>query len=876
MRQALLVSGVPLTLGCALLAQNPLFAEVNEPLPDGMGQLIASADYEGDGDVDLFTSSGVFLNDCGYFRAGPKLPASAAPTINIRSVAVADFTGDGRVDVLIGRFGGTPAGLALYAAPQAGGAEFVAGATAIGGVIGAQKLAAADFDGDGDVDVCAASSSGGSPLWQLLINDGTGAFAAAGPSQWPVANVAASWVGAADLDGDALLDVIATASTGPVWRRNLGGGAFGVMQALPATLVADWGAVGDFDADGSDDVFVVDVTGNGHVITGSPTGPVVGALTPFGILGTPPLAVDFNDDGMHDIVRSIVDVSGSKRGYLVVRLGSPLGLEPFDVPIGPVEYGFGNPLPWPGMAFADVDGSGTNDLVLAPGAGAPWMVLDAGPAGLAIAEKSVPFAFGSLFAPPADIDGDGDVDLVRALFAGGLVTLESFRNDGRGVLAVDPTPAGSYLALSRVGGDWADLDADGDLDLWVQGLGNGDDDLALLNDGNGVFHVGASVDVPGRTNAIAFGDFDGDQIVDVVLARGLLQVFPPIFQRPVLVRGVPSPAGIAYAAPVPIGAAELVVDIATVDVEGDGDTDLVVATRGVFVSPAQCHIYLNDGTGVFAPQPPFPGVVADAVAVGDLDNDGCDDLVLGGTSWLCQGGGAYALAGSHVPPTGRIALADLDGDGNLDLLDASGQWYAGTGVGTLLAPSVFVPYGVDPVADSNAGPAAVDMDSDGDLDVIGPKATLPGHFTIYSNLTRHAARDTLALAGDSLELSVYGRPSELWALAASLPGIGPVPAIVTAALFVQPLVRTLALQGKVDRVFEKARLDGALEKNGLRESYLRATATGEEEGQRIVTPAASQDSALLSPFSKANVLIRRKAGAPAAASGDEVEIVRLR
>jgi len=108
-----------------------------------------------------------------------------------------------------------------------------------------------------------------------------------------------------------------------------------------------------------------------------------------------------------------------------------------------------------------------------------------------------------------------------------------------------------------------------------------------------------------------------------------------------------------------------------------------------------------------------------------------------------------------------------------------------------------------------------------------------------------------------------------------LPG-NPASALVTAALFVQPLVGRLAGQaaGGASK-FETAQLTAPLNANGKRESYLRGTASPSSNGY-MVSPAADQDSSLLSPFANANVLIRRAVNAPAAGEGDSVEIVWLR
>ncbi len=101
-----------------------------------------------------------------------------------------------------------------------------------------------------------------------------------------------------------------------------------------------------------------------------------------------------------------------------------------------------------------------------------------------------------------------------------------------------------------------------------------------------------------------------------------------------------------------------------------------------------------------------------------------------------------------------------------------------------------------------------------------------------------------------------------------LPG-NPASAIVTAALFLQPLVRRLAGE-RWTAPFGKARLASPLLANGGREAYLRGVIRENE-----IIPASNQDSSLLLPFASANALIRRNVNAPAANVGDEVEYVLL-
>ena len=102
-----------------------------------------------------------------------------------------------------------------------------------------------------------------------------------------------------------------------------------------------------------------------------------------------------------------------------------------------------------------------------------------------------------------------------------------------------------------------------------------------------------------------------------------------------------------------------------------------------------------------------------------------------------------------------------------------------------------------------------------------------------------------------------------------LPG-NPASATVCAHLFLK------ILMGYQDNLqFAKATLTKAINANGPRETYLRAFAKFSHKGQLKVTPFPRQDSSLLTPLTKANVLIRLPKDSGPWEDGDMIDILPL-
>ena len=106
-------------------------------------------------------------------------------------------------------------------------------------------------------------------------------------------------------------------------------------------------------------------------------------------------------------------------------------------------------------------------------------------------------------------------------------------------------------------------------------------------------------------------------------------------------------------------------------------------------------------------------------------------------------------------------------------------------------------------------------------------------------------------------------------LVLGLPG-NPASALVCAHLFLRPL-----MQGP-EMIRSNAIVTEDMPANGPRETYFRGKLQfSKQSGQLMVTPFPRQDSSLLTPFLKANVLIRRESETPAIYKGEKLSVLLM-
>ncbi|NKB68874.1 MAG: T9SS type A sorting domain-containing protein [Candidatus Latescibacteria bacterium] len=290
-----------------------------------------------------------------------------------------------------------------------------------------------------------------------------------------------------------------------------------------------------------------------------------------------------------------------------------------------------------------------------------------------------------------------------------------------------------------------DLDGDGDLDLFIANEFRRN--ILLLNDGLGVFANG-SAQVPPTTRDsedAALADFDLDGDLDAVIVSEddrINEFFVNDGDAAFAATTGRFPShGISNAVLAP-------------DIDSDGTADLLIGNGGP--DGAQNLLFLNDGTGFFTDATdrlPARRDTTQDVEWGDIDNDGDADILLGnedanrllindGSGTFAEGDPAALPLRQAIEETREADLGDIDGDGDLDayfanvvlfnrgtpasrqnrllLNDGSGRFTDRTG-------------GLPPDDDNSFDADFVDLDQDGDLDIITGNAFPDQQYRVYEN-----------------------------------------------------------------------------------------------------------------------------------------------
>lgn len=331
------------------------------------------------------------------------------------------------------------------------------------------------------------------------------------------------------------------------------------------------------------------------------------------------------------------------------------------------------------------------------------------------------YAFG---LDAADVDGDGDTDVVGASELSGVVSL--WLNSG--TLPVSWT---EQVVDGDCGGadgiELVDIDADGRLDI-VCSASDPTDEIAWYRNGGGLPIVWErQVIDPAWTSCyeVSTADVDGDGRRDVLGASwndGLVAWWrnggerPIVWTRQIVATGLPG-AHSAWGA----------------DYDGDGDTDIAGTTSGA----DQVLWWRNDGGDPIAWTPIVIREAFDggrSVHPADLDADGDIDLVGAAwtrevTWWRNDEGDSLHWTEQVIDPNfaggHHVRVADIDGDGHLDVLAVACTagdviWYGNDGGSPITWTRHVVDANVPAAIEARCG----DIDGDGALDIVASSYTM--------------------------------------------------------------------------------------------------------------------------------------------------------
>ena len=342
----------PVHLRTGVSPQTVLITDLNH---DDKPDILVANNGDGTLSVNLGDGKGGFVQPKGSpFRAG----------LSPNDLALGDFNPDGNLDVAVANH--SVKLVTVLLGDGRGGFSFAPGSPfTVPSNPHPHGIAAADFNGDGKLDLAVESWDENKVL--VMFGNGDGTFQTPG-LKFPVGEAPYQRLRTADLNKDGHPDLITSNWRGDSVSLLLGDGkghfslAGGINPTVPPSPFGL--AIGDFNGDHHPDIAVVhysgqatDRTRNGlSVLFGDGTGKFkLAEGSPFPVGHYPPTvaAGDLNADGIDDIA-----VPNHLDNTVTIYLGGKTGLKPAQG--SPLSVGHGPQC----AAIADLNGDGKSDLAV--------------------------------------------------------------------------------------------------------------------------------------------------------------------------------------------------------------------------------------------------------------------------------------------------------------------------------------------------------------------------------------------------------------------------------------------------------------------------------------------------------------------------------